>query len=74
MFLSSLKKSLTLGLDFTTKTNDLSKKATFGRWTVIVIGIAFPNNMFQRLSNMNCLEFSTFLTRRQRDFFMSEIK
>lgn len=26
------KKSLSLGLDFTTKTTDLSKKPTFGMW------------------------------------------
>lgn len=74
LFLSFLKKSLSLGLDFTTKTTDLSEKPTFGVWAVIVIGIAFPNNMFQCLSNMNYLGFSTFLTRCQRDFFMSEIK
>lgn len=51
-----------------------SEKPTFGMWAVIVIGIAFPNNMLQCLRNMNSLGFSTFFTRCQGDFLMSDIK
>lgn len=61
--LSSPEKSLSLGLDFTTNTTDLSEKPTFGMQSIIVVGIAFPNNMFRCLSSMNCF-FFMFLTRQ----------
>lgn len=55
LLLGSPEKSLSLSLDFATNTNDLSEKPTFGMQTIIVAGIAFPNNMFQCSSSMNCL-------------------
>lgn len=58
--LSSPEKPLGLGLDFTTNTTDLSEKPTFGMQNIIVVGIAFPNNMFRCLSSMNCLYFLWF--------------
>lgn len=56
-------------MDFTAKTTNLSEKPTFGMWAVIVIGIAFPNNMLQCLRNMNSLGFSTFFHKVSGGFF-----
>lgn len=57
------KKSLSLGFDFTTSATDLSENPTFGLQNIIVVGINFPNNMFQCLSSMNCLHFLWFWQR-----------
>lgn len=58
--LSSPEQSLSLGLDFTTNTTDLNEKPTFGMQSIIVVGIAFPNNRFRCLSSINCLYFLCF--------------